>query len=79
MIYRYQCHGCGVEFEARRPIEQRNDPLPCPECGVMTGMRVFVAPFVMDRPFTGVYTRGELARMIAPETDEEREVWRKYG
>jgi hypothetical protein len=42
-------------------------------------MRVFVAPFVMDRPFTGVYTRGELARMIAPETDEEREVWRKYG
>lgn len=80
MVYRYGCDSCGHEWCTRRAIEERNDPIDCPQCGSRQTRRVYRDfPFYWSKPFTGRYTRGEIARMVAPETDEEKEVWRKYG
>lgn len=35
-LYDYRCETCTTEFEARRPVEER-DTAVCPKCG---GMRV---------------------------------------
>ncbi len=31
-FYEYRCGSCGHEFEARHTVEERDRPLPCPEC-----------------------------------------------
>ena len=31
-LYAYQCKGCGSDFDARRPIAER-DGVDCPSCG----------------------------------------------
>lgn len=80
MVYRYRCIACEHEWLARRPIEERNDPIDCPQCGSDQTRRIFRdVPFYWSKPFTGQYTRGEIARMVAPETEEEKKVWRLYG
>jgi putative FmdB family regulatory protein len=30
--YEYQCQKCGHGFEAMRKVDERDEPLPCPEC-----------------------------------------------
>ncbi len=30
--YEYHCHKCGHTFETMRRVEERDQPLPCPEC-----------------------------------------------
>lgn len=79
MKYGYQCYLCGLEFVLERRVEDRNEPAVCPECRKPTGARVFYPVQIITKPYTGEYTRGELARLIEPSTDEEREVWKKYG
>ena len=39
--YDYACAGCGG-FDAIRSLAQRDEPLPCPDCGAASA-RVFVA------------------------------------
>ena len=41
--YDFSCHGCGLEFEAHVPIEER-DNVQCPRCGNPTNRRE-VYPF----------------------------------
>lgn len=80
MTYNYRCTTCKTHFSLKRPIPERNEPAVCPECGAPTGKRLFNdAPFFWSKPFTGQYTRGEIARAIAPETDEEKRIWKEYG
>jgi putative FmdB family regulatory protein len=31
-FYEYRCRDCGHEFEALRPMSERDDPSPCPQC-----------------------------------------------
>lgn len=31
--YRYTCSECGERFEALRPIDERDEPAECPQCG----------------------------------------------
>jgi putative FmdB family regulatory protein len=38
--YDYACAGCGG-FDAFRPVDDRNEPAPCPDCGAASP-RVFV-------------------------------------
>lgn len=80
MLYSYRCIACGYEWDQRRPVEERNAPIACPECGGQA-MRVFNRPLAIFGfpPFTGQWTRGELARAVAPETEEEKRIWREYG
>lgn len=32
-IYEYQCSECGCKFEKRRPIDQADAAIACPQCG----------------------------------------------
>lgn len=78
-VYEYCCEHCGETVELRRRWEDRDAPLRCEGCG--SGCRRIWTPTrnLFIKPWTGVYTRGELARMIAPETESEREIWERYG
>lgn len=80
MLYSYRCITCGHEWDQRRPVEERDAPITCPECAGQA-KRVFNRPLAIFgiRPFTGQWTRGELARAVAPETEEEKRIWREYG
>jgi putative FmdB family regulatory protein len=33
MIYTYLCSKCSLTFDAFRHVDNRNDPINCPECG----------------------------------------------
>lgn len=55
-IYDYRCEGCATEFEARRPVEQR-DEVPCPQCG---GRQV-----VRAMPLAVTYVKSPRAAMPA--------------
>ncbi|MGE3311166.1 MAG: FmdB family zinc ribbon protein [Limisphaerales bacterium] len=41
-VYEFECEDCGV-FEAFRPLDRRDDPLPCPDCD-RTASRLVSAP-----------------------------------
>lgn len=44
-LYVYYHRDCDVSFELRRPLEERNAPVECPECDDGSVMRrVFTAP-----------------------------------
>ena len=30
--YEYDCRKCGLVFEMMRKVEERDQPLPCPQC-----------------------------------------------
>lgn len=61
-------------------MELRDAPAVCPDCRKPTGKRVFTpTTYLFYPPFTGQYTRGEIARAVAPETDEEKRIWKEYG
>ena len=78
--YLYRCERCGGRWLITRPVDQRDLPAVCAECRTPSGRRVFTPTrYLFNKPFTGQWTRGELARAIAPDTPEEQEVWRKYG
>ncbi len=32
-LYKFQCHGCGLRFEARADVASSTDPYPCLSCG----------------------------------------------
>jgi len=44
-IYEYRCLRCRTLFTLRRPMECRNEPATCPECGA-GGERVISVPQV---------------------------------
>ena len=31
--YEYKCKACGFCFDAQCPVDERNEPKKCPECG----------------------------------------------
>ena len=35
-MYTYQCEECGEEFEELVPMDERDEPQECPECGTPT-------------------------------------------
>lgn len=41
-FYDYKCEKCGHQFEAMRSMQERNDPIQCPNCGEMitTGQKI---------------------------------------
>jgi len=47
ILYEYRCIACRTLFTARRPMETRNDPAACPECG-RAGRRVISVPQKWD-------------------------------
>lgn len=54
-IYNYKCENCGAEIELIRPIDKRNEPVVCCECGnvakrkfVFTKSRDWFRPHVND-------------------------------
>jgi len=42
-LYEYRCKRCKGLFDARRPMECRNEPATCPNCGA-AGFRVISTP-----------------------------------
>lgn len=52
-LYEYRCIACRCLFTARRPMERRNEPVTCPQCGA-AGRRVISRPqdfrFVWSTP-----------------------------
>lgn len=42
-IYSYRCLDCRAEFDLNRPMEKRNEPAECRQCGGMAE-RVITAP-----------------------------------
>ncbi|MCX6369545.1 MAG: zinc ribbon domain-containing protein [Armatimonadetes bacterium] len=39
-IYEYRCKSCQQSFETLRSFSQKDEPTPCPECGVPTKARL---------------------------------------
>lgn len=44
-VYQYGCESCGIETNAYRSVEQRNNSPRCPKCGERTE-KVITAPMV---------------------------------
>lgn len=44
--YDYRCEDCGAVTESTRPMSQRNETPPCPECGSETHLVLLSAPVV---------------------------------
>lgn len=79
MVYAYRCETCNLKIEAKRPVHERDKPLPCPQCA-QPCKRIFTpTQNLFIPPFTYPYTRTELADAIAPTTQEEIETWKRYG
>ncbi|MFN3653188.1 MAG: FmdB family zinc ribbon protein [Armatimonadota bacterium] len=39
-IYEYQCPDCGARFGRLRPMQERDEPIRCPECASERARRV---------------------------------------
>jgi len=61
-FYDFDCSGCGI-FNAFRLLEDRNLPVPCPECQA-TANRVISAPnlSLMSAPRRQAFARNEKSR-----------------
>ena len=44
MIYEYKCGMCDTKFEAQRKMDDRNNPINCPNCESMNTRRVISTP-----------------------------------
>jgi len=44
-IYEYRCKQCGEKFEAFRGINDKDDEVICPKCGVKKPHRTFASFF----------------------------------
>lgn len=38
-FYEYYCAGCDEPFTLMRPMDERDEPAVCPECGAATTLR----------------------------------------
>ena len=66
--YCFHCCGCWSEFEARRRVAERDDPIACPACGT-AAVREF-KPCAIRQPCDGW---AELTRQdFLPERKAER-------
>mgnify|MGYP000595572128 CR=1 FL=1 len=54
MIYVHACDTCKVTWEVERKVDQRNDPLPCAQCGKDTRRLITSVPLIFaDSGFPG--------------------------
>lgn len=45
-FYGYACNACGHTFDKLRPMDERNDPVSCPECGSEDTKRTIDVPML---------------------------------
>lgn len=48
-VYVYSCCSCWDQFEAQRPVLERDDPINCPECGTVA-VREFTTQVQIRQP-----------------------------
>ncbi len=44
-VYEYYCDRCQNTYDSIRPMSQRDDPPPCPECGLVGKRKLSVFGF----------------------------------
>lgn len=78
MVYLYACSKCGERIELERKVQERDNPVTCNRCGSPC-KRLFVPTTnLFIKEFTWRYgSRSETAHL--PDTDEEHEIWKRYG
>jgi putative FmdB family regulatory protein len=54
MIYEHACDACKIKWDVVRNVDQRNDPLPCAQCGGETRRVITSVPVIFaDSGFPG--------------------------
>lgn len=67
-VFLYSCCGCWDQFEARRPVAERDDPIRCPECGT-AAVREFT-PQVQIRQPCADWTRVTARAYLGPKSEK---------
>ncbi len=52
-LYEYKCAKCKEVFEVLRPMQERDEPVPCPECGSPDPARI-LSPFATASGSSGL-------------------------
>ena len=58
-LYEYRCPDCGLEFESRVPMKDR-DKVACTRCGTTATKRISLSSFRMVKPLYMLDSRGEV-------------------
>lgn len=48
MIYQYLCDKCNIAWEVHRKVDERDNPLPCAECGGGTRRPITGVPIIFN-------------------------------
>jgi putative FmdB family regulatory protein len=66
-VYAYACPACEALSEARRPVEQRNEPVPCTVCGADAFRRFDPRAVMIQTPESLRYVKGDFMPLSTPE------------